>query len=149
MKTKHEVFGIQMTAGLRSSALAAAKLLAPWVDASIADLKAASNHELLDAWLAMAFLFPGLHPDDGQNREPDYITYPIPEGLPASISVCYDQSGWPVALIGLLDEMWCRYESGELSETEFYCGDSAMAGLIVPDRYTEGQQQMLACGESF
>lgn len=64
--------------------------------------------EFLKAWFAVAYIFPGLHPDD------------------------YDSpgSGWPKILQPLADEAWQRAERGEIHDDELYPSDAQWAGTF-------------------
>lgn len=59
------------------------------------------------AWCAIAYLFPGLHPDSFDDAE----------------------SGWPRPLKGFAVEAWKRYDSGELLDEELYPSDAQWAGV--------------------
>jgi hypothetical protein len=63
--------------------------------------------EFVRAWCAIAYLFPGLHPDG----------YEAPE------------SGWPRVLKRFAAEAWRRADAGELSDDELYACDPQWAGL--------------------
>jgi hypothetical protein len=61
------------------------------------------KREFLRAWCSILYLFPGLHPD-----------------------TCFDPDGhWPKKLRSFAAEAWRRFESGELSDNEFYCYQAA------------------------
>lgn len=66
-----------------------------------------SHEEFVRAWSAIAYLFPGLHPD-GFN-DPD--------------------SGWPRVLRCYATEAWRRAETGELADEELYTCDAQWCGL--------------------
>lgn len=63
--------------------------------------------EFLKAWFAIAYAYPGLHPDGFEVAG----------------------SGWPKALKPLAREAWKRATRGELSEEEFYPSDAQWAGM--------------------
>lgn len=71
-----------------------------------------SKKDFVRAWSAVAYLFPGLHPDGFDDPE----------------------SGWPVALKRFAAEAWRRAEAGELDDAELYPSDAQWAGLY--DRMT-------------
>jgi hypothetical protein len=71
-----------------------------------------SKTDFIRAWSAVAYLFPGLHPDGFDDPE----------------------SGWPVALKRFAAEAWRRAEAGELADEELYPSDAQWAGLY--DRMT-------------
>ena len=72
-----------------------------------AELEQLPKSDFLRAWCAVAYAFPGLHPDG------------------------YDEagSGWPRALKPLAFEAWRRAEAGELDDEELYPVDAQWAGL--------------------
>ena len=71
-----------------------------------------SKNDFVRAWSAVAYFFPGLHPDGFDDPE----------------------SGWPVALKRFAAEAWRRAEAGELDDAELYPSDAQWAGLY--DRMT-------------
>ena len=92
-----------------------------------------SRVEFVRTWAAVAYLFPGLHPDGYEDSE----------------------SGWPRALKRLAGEAWRRAEAGELADEELYCSDAQWCGLYdrmhshEPDE-TERRMALAAeYGESF
>jgi hypothetical protein len=66
-----------------------------------------SKNDFVRAWSAVAYLFPGLHPDG------------------------YDEtdSGWPAVLRRFAAEAWRRAEAGELADEELYPSDAQWAGI--------------------
>jgi hypothetical protein len=72
-----------------------------------------AKNDFIRVWSAVAYLFPGLHPDAFD--DPD--------------------SGWPRALKRFAAEAWRRAEAGELKDQELYASDAQWAGLY--DRMTE------------
>jgi len=131
MQDYDEINGIQWSALIPSSPEVATKTLSQWVNADSKAMARASKKELLKAWNALAYLFPGLHPDDGlHNRDSICCSPELPWGLPDSLRKYYEQNGWPIALVGLLDELWSRYEKGEFNDEEFYCANAAKAGIM-------------------
>lgn len=71
-----------------------------------------SKNDFARAWSAVAYLFPGLHPDGFDDPE----------------------SGWPTALKRFAAEAWRRAEAGELADEELYPSDAQWAGIY--DRMT-------------
>jgi DNA (cytosine-5)-methyltransferase 1 len=61
------------------------------------------KRDFLRAWCSILYLFPGLHPD----------TFFDPE------------NEWPTKLRSFGAEAWRRFQSGELSDNEFYCYQAA------------------------
>lgn len=86
-----------------------------------------SKKDFLEAWWAVGYLHPSLHPDAaldngrelslGPKREISFVIEPI-----------YVRSGWPVELIPVAREARRRYEAGELQEHEYYCSSAVVAG---------------------
>lgn len=72
-----------------------------------ADVSILDHGAFVRLWNAVAFLYPGLHPDGFDD-----------EG-----------SGWPAALRPIVADMWRRYESGELTDPEAYPCDAQRAGI--------------------
>lgn len=66
-----------------------------------------SREEFINVWHSIAYLHPGLHPDD----------YDDPD------------SGWPRALERFAAEAWRRFEAGELTEAELYPVDAAWSSV--------------------
>jgi hypothetical protein len=67
-----------------------------------------STKQFVRAWCALAYLFPGLHPD----------AYEHPD------------SGWPRVLKRFAAEAWRRADRGELVDEELYPCDAQWAGLF-------------------
>lgn len=59
------------------------------------------------AWCALAYAYPGLHPDG----------YDDPD------------SGWPPELMRYVAEAWRRFEAGEMNEDEMYPSDANWSGI--------------------
>jgi hypothetical protein len=66
-----------------------------------------SREQFVRAWSAVAYLFPGLHPDGYDDAE----------------------SGWPRALKRFAAEAWRRADAGELADEELYPCDAQWSGL--------------------
>jgi hypothetical protein len=71
-----------------------------------------SKADFVRAWSAVAYLYPGLHPDGFDHPE----------------------SGWPRVLKRLAEEAWRRADAGDLTDEELYPSDAQWAGLY--DRMT-------------
>jgi hypothetical protein len=72
-----------------------------------APLEQLPKPDFLRAWCALAYTFPGLHPDGYEDAE----------------------SGWPRALRRFAAEAWRRADAGELADEELYPCDAQWAGL--------------------
>jgi hypothetical protein len=70
-------------------------------------LKQLSKPEFLRAWCALAFVYPGFHPDSVD--EPD--------------------NGWPPRIRRFAREAWRRASACELSPEQLYPSDATWAGL--------------------
>ncbi len=70
-------------------------------------LKNLDKESFMNAWKAVAFLYPGLHPDEADN----------PDG------------GWPEELKPFAEEAFRRFETGEFTDSELYPWSEAMKGL--------------------
>jgi len=92
-------------------------------------LRRVPTDEFLQAWHALLFLFPHLHPhnalDHGTAEEevsPDQL--PLP-GFESLFTRRYTRSGWPVALALIGEEAWRRLDSAMINHSEFYCQAAA------------------------
>jgi hypothetical protein len=85
--------------------------------------------DAIRAWHAVAYAFPGLHPDcewePGQPTQ-EFNDDKCPEWLRAANA----ESGWPVALHALFAYMWELYAEDEIDDETFYPSDAAHAGLL-------------------
>lgn len=108
--------------------------LLPILDRSGKALSQMDKTEFLRAWRAVAFLYPGLHPDSAldhgttievRSEGPAWVV----KKAPSLISPYYCQSGWPVALKPLADEAWRRDSIGLLADEELYATDAQRAGM--------------------
>jgi len=66
-----------------------------------------SHHQFVRVWSALAYLFPGLHPDGHADAD----------------------SGWPRVLKPFAAEAWRRADAGELADEELYPSDAQWSGL--------------------
>jgi hypothetical protein len=71
------------------------------------NLAAITREEFVSVWCAIAYLFPGLHPDAFDEKS----------------------GGWPSVLLRFAEEAWRRAEVGQLSDEELYPCDAQWAGL--------------------
>ena len=89
--------------------------------------------EFVCGWLALLFLFPGLHPDNALDHGDDIEEVPAAQlglpGLEQLLTRRHARSGWPVALELIGREAWRRYKGDELTDGEFYCVKAQSAGL--------------------
>lgn len=127
--------GISAKVMVPDSVETAAAILAPFAAADKSRCKASTRKDLLCAWGAMLYLFPGLHPENAADHGPDLVEWEEGERLfpylTPDMKFYYDRSGWPIAFTELADEAWRRYRAKEFSEEEFYCVDAQMAGLGI------------------
>ena len=72
-----------------------------------APLEQLPKSDFVRAWCALAYAFPGLHPDGHEDAE----------------------SGWPRVLKRFAAEAWRRADAGELADDELYCCDTQWAGI--------------------
>lgn len=75
--------------------------------ATLAALQDLNNEDLIKAWFAISYAFPGLHPDD----------FDSPDG------------SWPENLQSLAQEVWIRAESGLLTDVYLYPADAQWSGI--------------------
>jgi len=87
------------------------------------------------AWIAVAFLYAGLHPDAALDHGESIkhhapAVYELVRQLePRLLAPYYERSGWPVVLAPIAREAWRRYRNGQLKDDEFYCSEAQMAGI--------------------
>jgi len=72
-----------------------------------APLEQRPNPDFIRAWCAVAYAFPGLHPDGYEDAE----------------------SGWPRALRRFAAEAWRRADAGDITDEELHPCDAQWAGL--------------------
>ena len=72
-----------------------------------AQLEQLPKPDLIRAWCAVAYIYPGLHPDGYDDAE----------------------SGWPRVLQRFAAEAWRRNDAGELLDDEMYPCDAAWSGI--------------------
>lgn len=119
-----------LSAQLPSGRDAAIKQLEAFVESSnLRPLRSLSNHEFLQAWWAVGFLHPNLHPDAALDTNKTLSQGPR-RGVSFVLEPVYVRSGWPVELIPIAVEARRRYEEGLLSEDEYYCSAAVMAGAV-------------------
>lgn len=74
-----------------------------------------SDNEFEVGWQAIAFLYPGLHPDDsagwGKHEKKPVTALEIVVNRinPALIGPNYEMSGWPIVLEPIRQEAWNRF----------------------------------------
>ena len=78
-------------------------------------LNVLSKKEFVRGWCSLAFLYPGLHPDEFSSRD----------------------GGWPRKLKPFAAEAWRRAESGELTDGELYCYRATMARVRMEREETK------------
>lgn len=108
--------------------------LLPLLDLDHHSLRRVNDSDFKRAWISVAFLFAGLHPDSalehGNRVAQDARDHTrIGRIEPRLINPYYEQSGWPVVLAPMAKEAWRRYENGGISDDEFYCSAAQRAGL--------------------
>jgi len=82
-------------------------------------LEQMSREQFVRAWSAVAYLFPGLHPNGYEDAE----------------------SGWPRALKRFAAEAWRRADAGELADEEWRFGNRTPHPNPLPGRGGEGEAQ--------
>ena len=111
--------------------------LRPVLDRSAKELSQMEKSEFLRAWRAVAFLYPGLHPDSAldhgkrieeRKEGPSWVMMIEPR----LVTPYYCQSGWPVVLKALADEAWRRADAGLLADDELYSIEAQHAGMNMP-----------------
>lgn len=97
------------------------------------ELRQVPEADLKRAWHSIGFLYSGLHPDSAREHGTeilhDRVCHPAVSSVePRLVNPYYEQSGWPVFLAGLANEVWRRYELGDFTDDEFYCSAAQIAG---------------------
>jgi DNA (cytosine-5)-methyltransferase 1 len=97
------------------------------------NLRALPTEEFVRGWHALLFLFPGLHPDNALDHGREVEEVPASQlALPGFVDLFkerYVRSGWPVALEGIGQEAWRRFDAEEIAGEDFYCVEAQRAGL--------------------
>jgi len=88
-----------------------------------------SKDEFLEAWWAVGFLHPTLHPDAAM-KDGNVLSKGPRRGVSFVLEPVYVRSGWPVELIPIATEARRRYSAGLLAEDEYYCSAAVIAGAI-------------------
>jgi DNA (cytosine-5)-methyltransferase 1 len=83
-----------------------------------------SDESLRRAWYAVAYLFPGLHPDESGGPVASTRTV---QSWDDRLSVCCADSGWPVALLPLAAEVWRRFSD----DSDLYPCEAQQAGIAA------------------
>ncbi len=89
-----------------------------------------ASNEFLSAWWAVGFLHPNLHPDAALENGHELSLGPK-RGVSFVLEPVFVRSGWPVELIPVAKEARRRFDSGEISEDEYYCSAAVMAGALT------------------
>jgi DNA (cytosine-5)-methyltransferase 1 len=119
---------------LPSTETEALEWLLPYLDLEKKALRSVPVKDFKKAWFAIAFLYPGLHPDSALDHGTVMSTwikdYPVLQKTDSRLlTPCYERSGWPVVLGPIVREARRRYDGAQLKEREFYCSDAQMAGM--------------------
>ena len=91
------------------------------------------NRDLLEAWWAVGYLHPDLHPDAVLDCGPA-VSRGTRRGVSFVLAPVYVQSGWPVELIPIAREARRRFDGNQLSAEEYYCSAALMAGALTGKR---------------
>lgn len=85
--------------------------------------------EFLQAWWAVCFLHPNLHPDAALDNGKALSKGPR-RGISFVLEPVYVRSGWPVELIPIAQEARRRFDRKQLGEDEYYCSAAVIAGAF-------------------
>jgi len=111
--------------------------LLPLLDLDARALRRMEKEDFNKGWVAIAFLYPGLHPDgalERSNVSHDIDDIPVLSNADQRlIKPYYEVSGWPIVLVAIAQEAWRRYDDGDLKDCEFYCCDAQMEGMRYRD----------------
>jgi DNA (cytosine-5)-methyltransferase 1 len=108
--------------------------LLPVLDRTDKELSQMEKSEFIRVWRAVAYLYPGLHPDSALDHGTTIeqrnvgLIWGVKDAA-RLISPYYCQSGWPVALKPLAAEAWRRDSVGLLAVDELYATQAQRAGL--------------------
>lgn len=112
--------------------------LKPLLDLDAKQLSELPDQRFKQAWAAIFYLYPGLHPDGATDTDGVIETEPselpgdkrnYPEGVePRMLAPYYLESGWPVVLVPIAIEAWHRYDAGDFTDDEFYCVAASRGG---------------------
>ena len=94
------------------------------------DLTQLPKPEFLQAWWAVGYLHPNLHPDAASDSGRELSPGPK-RGVSFVLEPYYVRSGWPVELIPLALEARRRFDAGVLAENEYYCSAAVIAGAAA------------------
>lgn len=99
-------------------------------------LESMTDDEFKLLWPSVAYLYPGLHPDDACDHGSDVCTvtfesHPVIDRYPELGAPYYIRSGWPFALEPVAAEAWNRYQQSRLVEEEMYCTAAQRASFNV------------------
>lgn len=96
---------------------------------SFADtLERLPHEQFVHVWSAVAYLFPGLHPDGYEDAN----------------------NGWPRVLRRFAAEAWHRANAGELADEELYPSDAAWSGIfdrMFPHTVDEIERRFALAGD--
>lgn len=112
----------------------------PLIDLNEDILIEAPRECLLRAWNSIFFLFGGLHPDEAFSRGNIICIAEDTNAKNSSIEAqlinrYYEESGWPLNLVPIAEEVSRRYEIGDLSDEEFYPSEAQIAGIVYREKY--------------
>jgi len=112
-----------------------------WLGVALdSELDSMPHHVFVKAWCAVAYLYPGLHPDDGCDHGTEIaFDHETPERFAQIdarlINPYYTQSGWPVAVAPMAQEAWRRHNAGQLNEEVLYASEAQLAGFDARATY--------------
>jgi DNA (cytosine-5)-methyltransferase 1 len=112
----------------------AVRWILPMLDLDRNAMRSVPDQLFKQAWYAIAFLYPNLHPDSALEHgtriahdAKDHLDFSRGESRLAK--PYFEQSGWPVVLAPVAKEAWYRYEVGSMKDAEFCCSEAQMAGI--------------------
>jgi DNA (cytosine-5)-methyltransferase 1 len=91
------------------------------------NIKQLSAAEFLEAWWAIGYLHPHLHPDAALDNG-KAVSRGTKRGTSFVLEPIYVQSGWPVELVPISREARRRFEEKLITEDEYYCSTAMVAG---------------------
>ena len=88
-----------------------------------------AKDEFVQAWWAVCFLHPNLHPDAAFDNG-KLLSMGPRRGISFVLEPVYIRSGWPVELIPIAQEARRRFDKNLLGEHEYYCSAAVIAGAF-------------------
>jgi hypothetical protein len=109
--------------------------LVPMLKRTVADLMTEDDEALKKAWAAIAYIYPGLHPDELELLLADATDAPVATFIEIDLSTPepfgpdHEDSGWPFAFAALAAVVKERYGDDRWSDAEYYAVTAQRTGM--------------------